>query len=62
MSEKLYHSLQHHPDGLDIRLKQIDSFKNSIQKIKDIKTFYNQEAIKYKKKLINALIQPLMEF
>ena len=64
MSEKLYPCLQQNqnPDSLDLRLKEINSFSNSIQKVKDIKSFYNHEAKKYKKKsktseFINALIQ-----
>ena len=43
MSESLYPSLreaQHHPDGLDIRLKETNSFISSIQNIKDIKIFH----------------------
>ena len=39
MSKKLYPTSQHHPDGLDIRLKKINTFRNSIQNLKDIKTF-----------------------
>ena len=66
MNEKLYPSLQPQVDSLEqhlnLRLKEINSFNNSIQNIKDIKTFYNHEAKKYKKKskqykLINCLIQ-----
>ena len=61
MSEKLYPCLQP-SDSLDLRLKEINSFKNSIQNIKDIQNFYNHEAKKYKKKsktykIINGLIQ-----
>ena len=61
MREKLYPCLQP-SDSLDLRLKEIDSFNNSIQNIKDIKKFYYHEAKKYKKKseqykLINCLIQ-----
>ena len=45
-------------------MKEINSFNNSIQIIKDIKNFYNHEAKKYKKKsktykIIIALIQPV---
>ena len=66
MNEKLYPSLQQQVDSLEqhlnIRLKEINSFNNSIQNIKDIKNFYNHEAKKYKKKskqykLINCSIQ-----
>ena len=63
MSEKLYPCLQQ-DQNLDLRLKEINSFNNSIQNIKDIQNFYNHEAKKYKKKskiykLINALIQSI---
>ena len=63
MSEKLYPCLCE-SDNLDMRLKEINSFNNSIQKIKDIQNFYNHEAKKYKKKskqykLINCLIQSI---
>ena len=63
MSEKLYPCLRE-SDNLDIRLKEINSFNNSIQNIKDIQNFYNHEAKKYKKKskqykLINCLIQSI---
>ena len=49
-------------DSLDLRLKEINSFNNSIQNVKDIQNFYNHEAKKYKKKskiykIINGLIQ-----
>ena len=66
MSEKLYPSLQPQADSLEqhlnLRLKDINSFNISIQKIKDIEIFYNHEAKKYKKKskqykLKNCLIQ-----
>ena len=48
MSEKLYPSLRK-SDALDkgslnIRLKEIKSFNNSIQNTKDVKSFYNLEA------------------
>ena len=51
-------------DNLDLRLKEKNSFNNSIQNIKDIQIFYNHEAKKYKKKskiykLINCLIQSI---
>ena len=66
MSEKLYPCLQQNqnPDSLDLRLKESNSFNNSIQNIKDIHNFYNHEAKKYKKKskiykLISYLIQPI---
>ena len=49
MSEKLYPCLQP-SDSLDLRLKEINSFNNSIQSMKDIQNFYNHEAKKYKKK------------
>ena len=63
MSEKLYPCLRE-SDNLDLRLKEINSFNNSIQNIKDIQNFYNHEAEKYKKKskqykLINCLIQSI---
>ena len=63
MSEKLYPCLQP-SDSLDLRLKEINRFNNSIQNIKDIHNFYNHEAKKYKKKskqykLINCLIQSI---
>ena len=64
MSEKLFSCLSEaHPDGLDIRLDEINSFFNSFQNIKDIiKLFHNHEAKKYKKKyktykIINCLLQ-----
>ena len=66
MSEKLYPCLQQNQnaDSLDLRLKEINSFNNSIQNLKDIQNFYNHEAKKYKKKskiykLINCLIQSI---
>ena len=66
MSEKLYPCLQQNQnaDSLDLRLKEINSFNNSIQNIKDIQNFYNHEAKKYKKKskiykFINCLIQSI---
>ena len=66
MSEKLYPCLQQNqnPDSLDLRLKEINSFNNSIQNIKDIQNFYSHEAKKYKKKskqykLKNRLIQSI---
>ena len=63
MSEKLYPCLQQN-QNLDLRLKEINSFNNSIQNIKDVQNFYNHEAKKYKKKskiykLINCLIQSI---
>ena len=63
MSEKLYPCLRE-SDNLDMRLKEIISFINSIQNIKDIQNFYNHEAKKYKKKskqykLKNCLIQSI---
>ena len=61
MSEELYTSLRE-SDSLDIRLKETNSFNNSIQNIKDIKNFNNHEAKKYEKKCkwyksMNGLIQ-----
>ena len=61
MSEKLYPCLQQ-DQNLDLRLKETNSFNNSIQNINEIQTFYNHEAKKYKKKsktykIINGLIQ-----
>ena len=38
MSEKLYPCLQP-SDSLDLRLKEINSFNNSIQNIKDIQKY-----------------------
>ena len=63
MSEKLYPCLQQ-DQNLDLRIKEINSFNNSIQNIKNIQNFYNHEAKKYKKKskkfkLINGLIQSI---
>ena len=63
MSEKLYPCLRE-SDNLDMRLKEKNSFNNSIQNIKDIQNFYNHEAKKYKKKskqykLIICLIQSI---
>ena len=43
---KLYSSLRE-SDALDIRLKEINSFNNSIQISKDIQSFYNHEAETY---------------
>ena len=63
MSEKLYPCLQQ-DQNLDLRLKEINSFNNSIQNIKDIQNFSNHEAKKYKKKskiykIINGLSQSI---
>ena len=63
MSEKLYLCLQQ-DQNLDLGLKEINSFNNSIQNITDIQNFYNHEAKKYKKKskiykIINGLIQSI---
>ena len=63
MSEKLYPCLQQ-DQNLDLGLKEINSFNNSIQNIKDIQNFCNHEAKKYKKKsktykIINGLIQSI---
>ena len=60
---KLYPSLRE-SDSLDFRLKEINSFNNSIQNIKDIQNFYNHECKKYKKKsktykIINIVIQSI---
>ena len=60
---KLYPCLQQ-DQNLDLRLKEINSFINSIQNIKNIQNFYNHEAKKYKKKskiykTINGLIQSI---
>ena len=46
MSEKLYPCLQQ-DRNLDLRLKEINRFNNSIQNIKDIQNFYNHEAKRY---------------
>ena len=47
MSEKLYPSLREaRPDRLDLRLKEINSFNNSIQNLKKIECSYNHEAKK----------------
>ena len=72
MSEKLYtegalraepaklYPCSQQDQNLDLRLKEINSFKNSVQNIKDIQNFYNHEAKKYKKKSkIYKLINPL---
>ena len=61
MREKFYPSLRE-SDSLDFRLKETNSFNNSIQSIKDIQNSYYHEANKYKKKskiykIINGLIQ-----
>ena len=50
MSEKLYPCLQQNqnPDSLDLRLKEINSFNNSIQNEKDIQNFYIHKCKKYK--------------
>ena len=45
MSEKLYPSLRE-SDDLDIRLKEINSFYNSILNVTDTQNFYNHEAKK----------------
>ena len=60
---KLYPSLRE-SDSLDFRIKEMNSFNISIQNINDIKTFYNHECKKYKKKsktykIINGLIQSI---
>ena len=65
MSEKLYPSLQQKDSleqHLNLRIKEINSFKNSFQNINDTKNFYNHEGKKYKKrskqyKLINNPVQ-----
>ena len=66
MSEKLYPCLQQNqnPDSLNLRIKETNSFNNSIQNIKGIENFCHHEAKKYKKKsktyiIINALIQSI---
>ena len=50
MGEKINPTLQPQADNfeqhLNLRLREIDSFDNSIQSIKDIKTFYFHEAKK----------------
>ena len=63
-SEKLYPDLKNPglEQQLNLRLKEINSFNNSIQNIKDIKSFYTHETKKYKKKcktlkLVNTLVQ-----
>ena len=63
MSEKLYPCLQP-SDSLDLRLKERNSFNNSIAKIKDLQNFYNHETKKYKKKsktykIVNGLVQSI---
>ena len=60
---KLYPSLRE-SDALDIRLKEINRFNNSIQSINDILKFYNHEAKKDEKKsktfkIINGLFQSI---
>ena len=49
MSEKLYPCLQSQADRLVMLLKEINSFNNSIQNIKDIQNFYIHEAKNYEK-------------
>ena len=63
MSKKLYPNLRE-SDSLDMRLKEINSFNNSIQIIKDIQIFYNHEVKNFKKKsntdkIMNGLIQSI---
>ena len=48
---KLYPCLQPQADSLGIRLKENNSFNNSIQNPKDIQKFYNLGAKKLKKKI-----------
>ena len=60
---KLYPNLRE-SDSLDFRIKEINSFNNSIQNIKDIQNFYNHECKKFKKKsklykTKNGLIQSI---
>ena len=60
---KLYPSLRE-SDALDIRLKEVKIFNNSIQNIKDIRICYNHEAKEYKRKsktykIVNGLIQSI---
>ena len=72
--EKLYPSHGSNPQGnpnpnsleqqLELRLKEMNSFNNSVNNIKDIKHFYNYETKKYKKlndrfKLLNNLLQTI---
>jgi len=72
--EKLYPNLGSNPQGnhnlnsleqqLELRLKEMNSFNNSVNNIKDIKNFYNYETKKYKKlndrfKLLNNLLQTI---
>ena len=54
MSEKLYPSLRE-SDSLDFRLKEINSFNNSIQNIKDIFIIMNVRSIKRNLKHIKLL-------
>ena len=61
MSKKLYPNLRE-SDSLDMRLKEINIFNNSVQNIKDIQNFYNHEAKNFKKKsnkIMNGLIQSI---
>ena len=53
MSEKLYPCLQP-SDSLDLRLKEINSFNNSIQNIKDIQIFIIMKLKNIKRKLNNT--------
>ena len=67
MSEKIYPTLQHLPDGLDKRLKEIDSLRNSIQNLKDIKIFIIMKLKSIKPNLRHKIFQTvyfhlLMEF
>ena len=50
MSETFYPSLCE-SDSLDMRLKEINSFNNSIQNIKDIQKLYNHDAQKIKEEI-----------
>ena len=56
MSEKLYPCLQQNQnaDSLDLRLKEINSFNNSIQNIKDIQKFIIMKLKNIKRKVNNT--------
>ena len=68
--QKLYPSLNSVSSiesALNQQLKEINSFQNSVQNIKDIRTFYSHEVKKYKKKcktikLISGMINCIDTF
>ena len=72
MTDIFYPSLQTQADGfeqhLNLPLNEMNSFNSSIQNIKDIKTFYNHEAKKCRKRnkrhteFLTIYFNLLMEF